>query len=247
MDTGEQENILGRIRDILGEDHSFSILQEEVDINLQMQYFEMSKKYRRVLSLEEIEEARALIFSKQSDKDSVHMALICLAATAEVSSFRVLESYLEQVEPLERGWAVLSYGECRVNLESQLLEQSQVFISTGLGGHKDRLRYFTVLLSEFGNFTQLQHEVVTKELHFNLERANSIVEDIQFNGSSISVTSLIPMDVALQPLFTNIVKSCNSLGTFLSEDMIITNVRKLSVQDIEEILANGGFTTKEGQ
>ncbi len=245
MDKGEQENILGRIREILGEEHTFSILQEEVDIDLQMKYFEMSKRHRRVLSLEEIEEARVLIFSDNPDETDFQIALICLAATPEVASYRVLESYMKQVDAERRGWAVLAYGECRVNLESQLLEQSQVFISTGLGGHEDRLRYFTVLLSESSSFTALQQEVVTKELHFSLERANSIVESIEFNGATISVTSLIPLDVALQPLFTDIVKSCNSLGHFLSEDMIITNVRKLSAEDIEEILANGGFPPKK--
>jgi hypothetical protein len=242
-ESGKQENILGRIREILGDEHSFSILQEVVDIDLQMRYFEMSKRYRRVLSLEEVEEAHTLLFSTNPDENDLRLALVCLAATPEVSAFRVLEEYVNSVDQNHRGWAVLAYGECRVNLESQLLDQSQVFISTGLGGHEDRLRYFTVMLSKSGNFTSLQEEVITKELHFYLERSNSIVEDLQFNGKSVSITSLIPLDVALQPLFNDVIHSCNSLGQFLSDDMIITNVRRLTVDDIDDILLKGGFSS----
>jgi hypothetical protein len=47
-----------------------------------------------------------------------------------------------------KDWAALSLQESRMTLESSLLDENQVIISTGLGGKAKKLRYFAVIAAK---------------------------------------------------------------------------------------------------
>ena len=61
--------------------------------------------------------------------------------------YRAIESFLEIAEEILHDWAVLALNESRMLLESKFLDESQVFISTGLGGKEEKFRYFVVLMT----------------------------------------------------------------------------------------------------
>ena len=51
----EDENLYDKIRELFGNiPDNFSILEEEIDIDLQLEYFEYSRKHRNDISGEEI-------------------------------------------------------------------------------------------------------------------------------------------------------------------------------------------------
>ena len=47
---------------------------------------------------------------------------------------------------------------------------------------------------------------------------------------------LLPLKTELQPLFAGIIDECNQYGNFLHENMIITNVKKLTDEEIMHLL-----------
>ena len=55
-------------------------------------------------------------------------------------------------------------------------------------------------------------------------------------------TILLPLDVDVKQVFENIVKECNNYGDFLEKNAMITNVRKFTMQEIEDII----FLTPRG-
>ena len=47
---------------------------------------------------------------------------------------------------------------------------------------------------------------------------------------------LLPLDIDLKTLFEKIIDECNQYGNFLHDNMIITNVKKLSEKEIADIV-----------
>ncbi len=70
-----------------------------------------------------------------------------LATIEKVECYRVIEAFLEIAEEDLHDWALLALNESRMLLESKILDENQVFISTGLGGKEEKLRYFVALMS----------------------------------------------------------------------------------------------------
>jgi len=124
-------------------------------------------------------------------------------------------------------------------LESLLLDENHVFISTGLGGKGEKLRYFIVLFGkENSDFTELQKKIIRNEFHIHLKKYNSELEELNFSGSLANMLAMIPMKVIIKQIFTEAIKECNQYGDFLVSNFIITNVKELSFDEIREYVKN---------
>ncbi|NJM15294.1 MAG: hypothetical protein HC896_07880 [Bacteroidales bacterium] len=145
----DYENIYKQLNSLIGEcNGQLSILEEQIDIDLQAEYFDYSSNYRSVKSNDEILHYKDEIFSKELTIEDKKQRFVELASVEEIEAFRTIEKYLKQSNSgLLYDWAVLAYQESRMLIESKLLDENQVFISTGLGGKDGKLRYFIVLLS----------------------------------------------------------------------------------------------------
>ena len=140
----EYENIYDTINDILGSSPgSFSILEEQIDVDLQMEYFEYSKNYQQTKSPEEIINSKNEIFEKEMPEEHKKNLLIELASIENVEAYRTIEEFLKEPETdFLKDWATLAFQESRMLLESHILDQNQIFISTGLGGKKRQASIF---------------------------------------------------------------------------------------------------------
>ena len=58
---------------------------------------------------------------------------------------------------------------------------------------------------------------------------------------------LLPLKTELQPLFAGIIDECNQYGNFLHENMIITNVKKLTDEEIMHLLHAKNKRNKRSQ
>jgi hypothetical protein len=124
-----------------------------------------------------------------------------------------------------------------MHLESQLMEENQVFISTGLGGKEQKLRYFVVLISK-GNteISQTQKMVIRNEFELILKKFDAELEKVEFSGYLATILLLLPMNFALKRVFQEAITECNQYGDFLMDDFIVTNVKTLSFSEITEFL-----------
>ncbi len=161
----EGENIYDKIQEIFGEvPGTFSILEEKIDIDLQMEYFEFSRTIKKDMDGREVLKRRNQIFDFNKDAGDRKSLFAMLASLEDVSAYRTIEKYLKAGHPELRNWAILALQESRMLLESKLLEESQVFISTGLGGKGSKLRYFVVLIGkEKHGFSDLQKRIIKNE------------------------------------------------------------------------------------
>lgn len=234
----EHENLYEKIQEILGGvQGNLKVLEEQIDMDLQMEYYECSKKMKDELEEEwAFENARYLKepgYSLQVKKE----ILARLASIEEVVCYRNIEEYLENADEELHDWAVMALNESRMLLESKLLDESQVFISTGLGGKEEKLRYFVVLVSRNNvEFTKIQKKVIINEFDYILKSYDAEVEEGDFSEYMASLLLLLPMNHSLKQVFLEAIYECNKYGDFLNEDFIVTNVKTLSFSEIKKFI-----------
>lgn len=236
----EGENIYEKIREIFGESPgTLSILQEQVDIDLQMEYFELSKKIKEDLDEPGVMDEKDGLYDSGKSKEEKKNILLKLASLEKVEAYRFIEKYLAEGPGELRNWAILALQESRMLLESKLLDENQVFISTGLGGKGSKLRYFTVLIRRDAEpFPELHRKVIRNELEIMLQRYSAELEKLEFEGSYATMLVVMPLKVPLREVFREAIRECNRYGDFLRANFIITNVRELSHEEIDEFLRN---------
>ncbi len=234
----ENQNIYDKIKEMLGSSqHNFSVLEEQIDLALQMEYFEMTKKERKQIDQEAIMEKSDLLYADTFPNDEKKRLLVQLAGLENVESYRTIEKYAQNAGEEMHDWAVLAQQESRMSLESSLLDEKQIFISTGLGGKDSKLRYFVVLLSKNKNeLNETQQKIVRNEFDFALKQNKGEMEEMKFAEHFVTMLAVLPLDISIKDVFQRAIDECNELGDFLSSDFLITNVKKFSIEEVKKIL-----------
>lgn len=246
--SSDQEKIYKQIQDAINNlPDNFSILEEQIDVELQIQYFNFSKDLKNELSKEYILERKADLFDDNIPIIEKKNLLVLLASVNEVEAYRAIEKYAKNPQSELKDWSILALQESRMLMQSTLLDEQQVFISTGLGGQGQKLRYFVVLRSKDYRvpLTKVQKQLIESELKYNLEKHDGAFEEIVFEDGFAKGLFLIPLKSNLQEIFSSLIEECNQYGDFLDEDVILTNVRKLESDEIRGFLENSNIEGDE--
>lgn len=232
--------ILQQLQDLLKNgQNSFSIVEEQIDINVQFEYFKLSKDTREnsELTNEEILEKAPLLSDESTNEEIYKEVLVLLSGIESVEAFRLLEAHYK-AEPVRlKEWVALALRESKHILESSFLDESQVLISTGLGGKGTCLRYFVVFIGkEIEKFDDTQLKVIRSELQYAFDKDELELEEVEFHNNLAMFSCLMPLSTIIKDFFNIVIGQCNEMGDFLSENFIVTNVKKLTVEEIEEFL-----------
>ncbi len=224
------ESLMGKIPD------NFSLLEKQIDVDIQMEYFKKASKSRTIKKTELIEKQK-LLFNEEIANDEKKEILTQLAGIDDVEIYRTIEKFYNYEKNTIKDWTYLALTESKLILESSLLDENKVFISTGLGGVGKRLRYFVV----FANinkipFSDYQKKLIKNEVEYSLEKNDSIIEKVKFFNNYCSIKALIPLNSTLPQIFKSAIKECNSIEEFINENFIITNVKELSAKDITDFI-----------
>ncbi len=241
----EHENIYAKIQEILGGNPgNLNILEHQISMDLQVEYYECSRKLKR-----EVEESWAVdqiqYLTEPGYSADVKKEILARLATVEsVECYRTLESFKETADESLRDWALLALNESRMHLESKILEENQVFISTGLGGKKQKLRYFAALVSRNQvDLTKTHKMVIQNEFEYTLKKFDAELEEVKFSAYLATILLLLPLNYSLKTVFQEAINECNQYGNFLKDDFIVTNVKTLTFEEIEKVLER---KSKEG-
>ena len=217
---------------------NINILEEQIDINTQMKYFEYSKKIRKKELLNEFFEAREELFSSTVSTKRKKKILSVIAGMDDIAAFRTIERFIQYEKGELKQWGILAYQESRMLIQSSLLDEQQVFISTGLGGKGQSLRYFAVFINREGDkvLDKTQKKLLKNELIFEIEKSEGEFENIRFIEGFSTVKVLLPIKANIKQVFRDVIDECNQYGNFLEEDMIVTNVKELTREEIIEVL-----------
>ncbi len=235
----EEKQFYNNIRKVLDDlPDNFSILEEQIDIDVQMKYFEYANQVRSKPNANEYFETREQLFLPEISVDRKKDILLSIAIIDDVKAFRTIEKFVGLAEGEIKQWAVLAFQESRMLIQSSLLDEQLVFISTGLGGKGQKLRYYVVFINkdQQGILNATQQKLLKDEVIFELNQHNGEFESMDFSDGFSTVLVMLPLQSDLKQIFRNIIDECNQYGDFLDEDMIVTNVKIMSRNEILEML-----------
>ena len=205
-------------------DH-FVILKEGIDIKTHKEYLDYSHSFvHGELSEKQTINLGNMLYDDKCTIDSKKKIVTLLAHLGTISAFRQIEKYYNNPDNDIKNWTALALQECKMFLESALTDESAGFISTGLGGTNDKLRYyFLVLPLTDKQFTSIQHRIIKDEFLLIAKELKCFVETVDNSDTYVGLTVLVPMDVAIGVFIDKGIQKCNELGGFVFEFYYVTN------------------------
>ncbi len=217
---------------------SFGVMESAIALSVQEEYFNLLKSIDfGNIDYKDVLKKSAKLFFENTPIETKKRILILLAHRGTVESFRTLEKYLKISEGNLRDWALLSLKECRMFLESVLLKEESGFISTGLGGRDNKLRYYFIVSSKEGLTLSENHRNTLKRGFDTIsQKYNSEIEEINFETNYAMIGIFIPMDVAVGEVIEEGISECNKMVEFLFIRYYVTNVKKPTCEEISKYL-----------
>ena len=213
-------------------------MEDPVDVITQMNYFEASGVLRGAVEEKNMLTRKDELFNPAVSVEEKQLLLVQMASVPNPEIYRALETYAKNPDAGLNDWSKLAMQENRLLLESHLLDSRQVFISTGLGGKGHKLRYFVVLINKNGdNLKPFEQKVVQDEMSYALQRYDSELEKLNFMPQFTTMCVVVPISSDLTKLFREGINECNQFGDFLSSEFIVTNMKELSEQEIQEAIS----------
>lgn len=232
----EEGSIYDKLKEMLKDSKgTFSILEEQIDVDLQVDFFNLIKKVsENKRDFEDIISDEKMLYDKSVSLDDKKQILVELSNLEKPEAYRIIEKFIGTDNKELKSWAILSLQHCRISLETHLLDEEQVFISTGLGGSGDKLRYFIAgKRCESNEFTDSQKKIIKNEFELFFNNNNSVVEKVEFLNKYYTITGLIPIENDLKKVISPAIKEINQYGDFIYKEYLITNVKVLSESEIE--------------
>lgn len=221
---------------------NFNILEEEIDIEIQKKYIAMSDEIKRrhdfaILQQKYLHDDSPLFDETIPDKAKKEI-LVILSYIPEPKAYRSIEQFSKLDTPLKK-WAIVSLQQSRILLQSSLLDDPGIFISTGLGGQGGLLRFFIVLLHATPQgLEEYQINLMRTEIQSAITKAQGVVEEIEYTPAYTTLLLLLPLQIDLPAVLNGIIQECNQYGHFLRNNLLITNVKKIPNEEIQQIIKN---------
>jgi hypothetical protein len=120
-----------------------------------------------------------------------------------------------------------------MNLQKSFSGEEQVFISTGLGGKDNKLRFFVVFFGEEDSeISDFQFEQSKKDLAFTFEKCQAEMEDITRHFDYFTLKVLFPYNLNMKDALHEALAEINQYGNFLRPNILITNIKEFSPEEI---------------
>lgn len=234
----EGENTFDNIDEVLSQiPDNFKIMEETIDLEIQKDYIESTKNVVFDPETDQAEQLIEKLHNEESSVEDIKAVLVKLSLLDKVEAFRAIEAFNNCPLPELREWTLLSLQQSRMVIQSSLMDEQQVFISTGLGGKDKKLRYY--LIFPYNSITELsefQANALKSELGFFLERSEGQVEEVNVQANFATALVLLPIKTNIPDLVREVLNECNQYGSYLSSDVLITNMKRFSREEIIEIL-----------
>ncbi|HBA30330.1 MAG TPA: hypothetical protein DCZ45_07130, partial [Parabacteroides goldsteinii] len=215
----EEGDVFKKFRDSFSKmDGHFHILEQRVPVELQMEYFKYSEQVRKERTKPDLNDMdytafRESLSNPESTTDYKKYILSMLATSREVKAYRMLEDYVQHPDEDVSNWAYMALMESRISLESELSDEKQIYISTGLGGKGEKLRFYVLMLSRDRKpFQEYQRKVIEREFAYFLPKADCEIERLTIGEQYVELVFLIPLRADIKLTLERVINECNQYG-----------------------------------
>ena len=232
----KQLKMLEKMREIaLKNPEKIRIVETNVDAEVQLEFYMLMQK----IGESDLEKQIPALVNDLLTTDDIEIRkrlLVSLASTGEIDAYRFLEKYLVDCDDDIKKWALLSCQQCQMFLESSLLDESKIYVASGLGGKDHRLRYVFVLAGKVKDqFTDFQKKIIDNETTYYLEKSDSVREKLDYDGEYAICTVLVPLYEDVVTLVQSIIDEVNQYGGFIKQSIFITNEKLVSREALDKM------------
>ncbi|MDR1558029.1 MAG: hypothetical protein LBS88_13520 [Tannerellaceae bacterium] len=237
----KKDDVFERFRDSFSKlDGHFHVLEQRIPIELQLEYFKYSEQMRRnntKMTNEEYDVYLQSLSNNTLSPEHKKYILSALAISNDVRAYRLLEEYVQNPDPDVRNWANMALMESRISIESELLEEKQIYISTGLGGKGEKLRFYVLIIASGKEpFQEYQRQTLEREFVYYLPTEACEIERLTIYDRYVELLLLIPVRKDIKAILDRVITECNQYGNFISDSITVTNVKELSADEVAEII-----------
>ena len=224
----------------------FHILELRVPVEQQLEYFSYSYRLRRKSSkINEVEysSCKEKLENVEYPMEEKKKILSKLASSSEIRAYRLLEHYVQHPDEELVNWASMALMESRLAIESELTGEKQIFISTGLGGKGEKLRFYMLVPSvQETPFEDYQRKIIEEEFGFVLSKNDCETERLTISDRYVELVFLVPVATDIRAILETMISECNVYGNFLSHMLTVTNMKELTQDEVNQVLEKYGNT-----
>lgn len=214
------------------------VLEEEIPIDIQQEFMDLSSELEDTeFSDEDIVEFGERLSDPAAVEQDIKQALVVLAFTGSVDAFRQVEKYRKAAPHDLKNFARFAFHIAKVFVESELTDTMPRFVSSGLGGKGQLLRYCVVVFPNIETgFTEAQQKIIELEFKEASMRQGGETEHTRFVYEYAFMKVLVPIQTNLNTFTKEAIAECNKYGNFVYEGYFATNVRTPGHLEILEVI-----------
>lgn len=214
----------------------FIVTEEEIDWTVHEEYANYVQRLKAGQSHEDGPETCQTLFDPATPLETKRETLATLALCGTVDAYRAIEQYVKNPDPVLAHWSKVALYECRMALESELLEKPVGMISTGLGGVQHRLRYLVVVGFSGPVLDDGQRRRLESAWRTVCGQDDSILEGVSFHPSHVVLTLLVSLETAVGTVIDAGIAAANGDAPFLRQNYFVTNAAVPTEEEIQRIL-----------
>ncbi len=240
--------MLERIKKILPDLKNVRVIEAIIDPEVQLEYIDLSAKLRKEhVDNQNVIGESDLIFDEDTSIAKKKRLLTLMSKIDDVTILRKIEKYLQDPDDELEDWAKLAHQESLMLIQSSLLEEEQILISTGLGGKGNKWRFFIIIRNNNDeNFKEFEKEALTKEIKYTFKNFDVDVETLKFGDFFLTLTALFPLDFdVIENSLKKLFSEAQNIGIELSDKYIVTNVKTIPVEECEDLFKDLDDRIKE--
>ena len=224
------------LKDILVKIQNVNILENIEKPSNVFEYIELASKLKQNLNKEEVLKQKEELFNSKLSIEERKKLLIQIASIDSPVAYRTLEKFKNH--PLAKDikdFAEIALQHNRVLLQSSLLGEPSILITSGLGGKNNKLRYFLVVFNkELKKFSHWQEKVIKQELLYLSEQNQAELEKLNFVDFYVALKILIPYYIVPSKFVKTLIEKVNFFGDFLYKKYILRNDKIIEEEKIKE-------------
>jgi len=227
-----------KLRKIIPDLSKVKVIEAIIDPDTHLEYIDYALKLKKEkFDVDNVKEQADELFSDNKEIKDKKRLLTLMAKVDDVSIYRKIERYAQKPDKELEEWAKIAKQESLTLIQSSLLEEEQILISTGLGGKGNKIRFFIVLKAENEEkFSDLFVNVIKKEVNFSLSNNNCELEKLEFGDYFFSITALFPLDFdIIEKILGEITEELKEIGLDISEKYLLTNVKTIEIDEVEKV------------
>lgn len=238
-----------KLRKIIPDFSKAKVIEGIINPEVHLEYIEFSAKMVIGTNEKDVISISDNIFDEKIEIDEKKRLLVLMAKIDDVHIFRKLQKYSQNPDKELSDWAFIALQESLSLIQSSLLGEEQILISTGLGGKGNKLRFFIITQTENSeSISEIQKKIITKEIEFAFKNNDCELEKIEFGSYFYTIVGLFPfnfdiIEITLSQIFDEV----KNFNIFLSEKYIITNVKTSDIPESELLIREMEQKAKSGE